>query len=170
MKNKVRFAFFIATIMLAGCVSTSGPVSRTTVAVRDAQITINGKPETLFRFRVGSAALREDWTQEVIGQLGEWRRHGVNSFTLWLQGTSSAYHRVFTPDGQALTNTASDIIFRVGYGLKEIPVAVAKASGQDIVARTHATHHRRRRRARHDRGDRYRVPFILDRSGYAGYR
>jgi hypothetical protein len=122
---------------LSGCaLSPARQAFGTTVTVDGSQIRIHGKSQTLFGFRVGSAALREDWTRELIGELDHWQRHGVNAFTLWLQGTSGAYHPVFTADGRAISDDITEVIARTGYGLKESSSVVARDSGKQIIART----------------------------------
>lgn len=132
-----RLTLIAALVVLSGCaaVREGHAPSGTEVGVRGAQILINGTPATLFGFRVGSAALREDWTQELIAQLDEWQRHGVNSFTLWLQGTSGGYHRVFTRDGGAVSTGLDNVISRTGYGLTESAAIAARVSGVEIVER-----------------------------------
>ncbi len=121
---------------LSGCASIS-PDARhaaTEVSIADARIRINGKPVTLLGFRVGSAALREDWAGELIAQLPLWRKHGVNSFTLWLQGTSGAHHRIFAEDA-GISSAPHDVVSRAGYGLVEEQAVVGQESGAAIVSR-----------------------------------
>lgn len=107
----------------------------THVVVIGKQLYINGAASTLLGFRVGSAALLEQWTSELLAQLDEWKRHGVNAFTIWLQGTSGGFTTVFTANGSEVSENVADVIVRTGYGLKEVPAVVGRTSGTAIVER-----------------------------------
>jgi hypothetical protein len=109
--------------------------SQTVVSAQGGQILVNGTPSTLFGFRVASAAMRDDWTDEVIGQLDTWRAHGVNSFILWLQGSSGGYTRVFTPDG-AVDRDEGDVTSIVGFGHDEEHAANGTTTGVQVIERT----------------------------------
>ncbi|GAA5135261.1 cellulase family glycosylhydrolase [Pseudonocardia adelaidensis] len=109
--------------------------SQTTVSVQGSQILVNGTPSTLFGFRVASAAMRDDWTDELISQLDTWRDHGVNSFVVWLQGSSGGYSPVFTRDGEIDRGT-SEITSIVGFGHDERHTANGSTSGTQVVERT----------------------------------
>ncbi len=128
----------MAALLLGACATSGGQLdpSKTKVTVSGHRLLINGKPESLFGFRVGSAALREDWTRELIDQMPVWRDHGINSLTIWLQGTSGAHHRLFSGEGK-IDTAPGDIISRTGYGLKEEPVVAGRETGEAIVARAH---------------------------------
>lgn len=137
MKLLIVIAALSASMLTTGCATNGqrGEAQHTVVAVKAGQLLINGKPETLFGFRVGSAALREDWTRELIAQLPLWREYGINSFTLWLQGTSGAHHRLFTDQG-AIDPAPGDVISRAGYGLAESAAVVGRESGSAIIDRS----------------------------------
>jgi hypothetical protein len=108
--------------------------SRTRVQVSGHQILINHRPATLFGFRVGSAALSEEWTRELIAQLPLWREHGVNGFTIWLQGTSGGYARLFDARG-GISLAPEPLLARTGYGLKEVQARIGEVSGADALHR-----------------------------------
>jgi cellulase (glycosyl hydrolase family 5) len=109
--------------------------SQTTVSVQGSQILVNGTPSTLFGFRVASAAMRDDWTDELISQLDTWRDHGVNSFIVWLQGSSGGYTRVFTRDG-GIDQGSSEITSIVGFGHDEQHTANGSTTGAQVIERT----------------------------------
>lgn len=109
--------------------------SQTTVSVQGSQILVNGTPSTLFGFRVASAAMRDDWTDELISQLDTWRDHGVNSLIVWLQGSSGGYAPVFTRDGEIDRDT-SEITSIVGFGHDERKTANGSTSGTQVIERT----------------------------------
>ena len=109
--------------------------SQTTVSVQGSQLLVNGAPSTLFGFRVASAAMRDDWTDELISQLDTWRDHGVNSFILWLQGSSGGYTRVFTDDGD-IDDGSSEITSIVGFGDDEQHTSNGSTTGAQVIERT----------------------------------
>jgi hypothetical protein len=109
--------------------------SQTTVSVQGSQILVNGTPSTLFGFRVASAAMRDDWTDELISQLDTWRDHGVNSFIVWLQGSSGGYTRVFTPDGD-IDHDSSEITSIVGFGDDDQHTSNGSTTGAEVIERT----------------------------------
>jgi hypothetical protein len=136
-----------SVLVLLGLIAGCGPAERTgqaspapsrsqtTVSVHGSQILVNGTPTTLFGFRVASAAMRDDWTDEVIGQLDTWRSHGVNSFIVWLQGSSGGYTRVFTRDGDVDQDTG-DVTSIVGFGHDEDHAANGSTTGAQVIERT----------------------------------
>jgi cellulase (glycosyl hydrolase family 5) len=109
--------------------------SQTTVSAQGSQILVNGTPSTLFGFRVASAAMRDDWTDELISQLDTWRDNGVNSFIVWLQGSSGGYTRVFTRDGD-IDQDPSEITSIVGFGHDEQHTANGSTTGAQVIQRT----------------------------------
>jgi hypothetical protein len=128
--------------LIAACAPTEpghpGPApsrSQTTVSVQGSQLLVNGTPSTLFGFRVASAAMRDDWTDELISQLDTWRAHGVNSFIVWLQGSSGGYTRVFTGDGD-VDEDKSEVTSIVGFGDDEDHTANGSTTGAEVIERT----------------------------------
>jgi hypothetical protein len=110
--------------------------SQTTVSVQGSQLLVNGTPSTLFGFRVASAAMRDDWTDELIAQFDTWRDHGVNSFILWLQGSSGGYTHVFTRDGTAVDGNASEVTSIVGFDDDADHSANGSTTGTQVIERT----------------------------------
>jgi hypothetical protein len=119
----------------AGHPSPTPSRSQTTVSVQGSQILVNGTPSTLFGFRVASAAMRDDWTDELISQLDTWRDHGVNSFIVWLQGSSGGYTPVFTRDGK-IDHDSSEITSIVGFGDDEQHTSNGTTTGAQVIERT----------------------------------
>jgi hypothetical protein len=112
--------------------------SKADVTVRGSRVFLNGQPATLLGFRVGSAPLRDDWTEQLLGQLDLWKRHGINGFIVWLQGTSGGYTRFFTADGRSIGTDRAPVLIRTGYGLDERVgrVSWGETSGREVVSRT----------------------------------
>jgi hypothetical protein len=119
----------------AGHAAPAPSQSQTTVSVQGSQILVNGTPSTLFGFRVASAAMRDDWTDELIGQLDTWRDKGVNSFIVWLQGSSGGYTPVFTRDGD-IDQDSSEVTSIVGFGHDEDHAANGTTTGAEVIERT----------------------------------
>lgn len=108
---------------------------RGAVGIDGGRILLDGRPTTLFGFRVGSAPLRDDWTEALIGQLDLWRAHGINALILWLQGTSGGYTRVFTADGSLETGRAP-VLARTDFAAAEGLAENGATTGPEVIART----------------------------------
>jgi hypothetical protein len=122
-----------------GAVTALSAPSRTTVEVSGPRVLVNGTPRTLLGFRVGSAPLRDDWTNALIGELDLWKSHGINSLILWLQGTSGGATRFFSDDGTRVGEEEAPIVVKSGYGLpdmKQRQAELGTTSGRAILART----------------------------------
>jgi hypothetical protein len=136
----------VLVLLIAACAPAERPEraeqppapsrTQTTVSVQGSQILVNGTPSTLFGFRVASAAMRDDWTDELIAQLDTWRDHGVNSFILWLQGSSGGYTHVFTRDGTAVDGNASEVTSIVGFDDDADRSANGSTTGTAVIERT----------------------------------
>jgi Cellulase (glycosyl hydrolase family 5) len=147
-RSRSAWALLSSVLVLLGLTAACGPASRTepgpgpggqsqtTVSVQGSQILVNGTPSTLFGFRVASAAMRDDWTDELIDQLDTWRDHGVNSFILWLQGSSGGYTRVFTRDGTDVEQKPSKVTSIVGFGDDHDNSENGETTGTEVIERT----------------------------------
>ncbi len=105
------------------------------MSVQGSQILVNGTPSTLFGFRVASAAMRDDWTDELIAQFDTWQEHGVNSFIVWLQGSSGGYTPVFTRDGD-IDQEEREVTSIVGFGDDHDNTENGSTSGAEVIERT----------------------------------
>lgn len=110
--------------------------AETTVAVDGRQILVDNEPTTLLGFRVPSAALQDDWTDELVAQLELWRAHGVNALTIWLQGSSGGYTPLFACDG-GFNRDAMDIVARVDFNVQEMHAPIGQTTGSQVVTRAH---------------------------------
>jgi hypothetical protein len=110
--------------------------TQTTVAVQGSQLLVNGAPSTLFGFRVASAAMRDDWTDELIAQFDTWRDNGVNSLIVWLQGSSGGYSPVFTGDGTGIDDDEREITSTVGFGDHNGSTENGSTTGAEVIERT----------------------------------
>lgn len=62
----------------------------------------DGKPVKLWGVRTASASQSADNTEHLLAQLDEYQRHGLNSVTVFYQGSSGGYSNPFSPDGRLL--------------------------------------------------------------------
>jgi hypothetical protein len=126
-------------VLLAGCAtppeSAQEQRKETRVVVIGKQLYVNGTATTLLGFHAGGAALLEPWTNELLAQLDDWQRHGVNAITVSLQGKSGGRTSVFTANGAAVSDNVADVVARAGYGLDEAPAVVGRTSGAAVVER-----------------------------------
>lgn len=108
----------------------------TRVSVSGRQILVNGHATTLVGFRLGSAPLRDDWTEAVIAELDLWKRKGINSFIIWLQGSSGGFARVVSADGASINAETEVIRTTTGYGFRESAATPnGETSGVQVIAR-----------------------------------
>ena len=103
--------------------------------MQGSQILVNGTPSTLFGFRVASAVMRDDWTDELIDQFDTWQEHGVNSFIVWLQGSSGGYTPVFTRDGD-IDQEEREVTSIVGFGDDHDNTENGSTTGVEVIERT----------------------------------
>ena len=106
------------------------------VVVEGSRILLDDRPVTLFGFRVASAALREDWTAELIAQFPLWREHGITCIALWLQGSSGGFVRLFAPGSDRISDTVEPIRVRTNYGAAELIAECGATSGREVIARS----------------------------------
>ena len=125
--------------LLVGCATAPESAQErrmeTRVIVIGKQLYVNGTATTLLGFHAGSAALLDPWANELLAQLENWQRHGVNAVAIALQGTSGGRTSVFTANGSAVSDNVADVIARAGYGVNEAPTVVGRTSGAAVVER-----------------------------------
>lgn len=71
----------------------------TTVAFSGSTVLLDDKPARIWGIRVGSASQSEALTDQLIANLDDYRRHGVNAVTVFYMGTLGASSDPFSPDG-----------------------------------------------------------------------
>lgn len=62
----------------------------------------NGAPLDIWGVRVASGAAGDQWTDALIANLDEYRRYGVNTLTVFYQGSSGAWLPAFSEDGREM--------------------------------------------------------------------
>lgn len=66
------------------------------------RLLLDGKPIKLWGVRTASASQSDDSTDQLLAQLDEYQRHGLNSVAVFYQGSSGGYSNPFSPDGADL--------------------------------------------------------------------
>jgi hypothetical protein len=61
-----------------------------------------GQPLEVWGVRVASGAAGDRWTQALIDNLDEYKAHGVNTLTVFYQGSSGAWMQGFSEDGREI--------------------------------------------------------------------
>jgi hypothetical protein len=115
---------------------TAGHEFRTTVSMKGNALLVNGEPTTLLGFRVPSAAMRDEWTDELIAQMDQWQAHGVNAFTVWLQGASGGFAPVIAPTGEIGT-TEMDVLAHIDFSVRVASASIGQTTGAQVIARAH---------------------------------
>lgn len=91
----LRWALLL--LMLA---SFGGPVlGQSALTVNGDQFLYDGKPFDMWGIRTASATKDAAQTERLIAQLDAYKAHGVNTVTVFYQGSSGASYDPFAPDG-----------------------------------------------------------------------
>ncbi len=84
-------------LMLSQFVASSAEITRD-----GGRLLLDGKPVKLWGVRTASASQSADNTAHLLAQLDEYRRHGLNSVTVFYQGSSGGYSNPFSANGTQL--------------------------------------------------------------------
>lgn len=74
----------------------------TRLSVDGDRFRLNGELVDLFGIRVASATQNDSYTAKLISHLDEYKAHGVNAVTFFLQGSSGGFSDPFNEDGTAI--------------------------------------------------------------------
>lgn len=83
------------------------------IKVNGNLFTLNDQPFKMWGVRVASAAVTESDTNELIAQLDEYKSYGINSFSVFLQGSSGITIDPFNADGTAIDQAVLDRTTRI---------------------------------------------------------
>jgi hypothetical protein len=72
------------------------------LTLQGSRFSLDGAPIDLWGIRVASATMSEALTDQLIAQLDEYRRYGVNTVTVFYQGSSGGEFDPFSPDGSSI--------------------------------------------------------------------
>jgi hypothetical protein len=87
----------IAAGLLFACICLPGVLT-----VRERQFLLDGKPFDMWGIRTASASQSQRMTDHLIAQLDDYKRHGVNTVSVYLMGSAGGYSDPFSPDGRRL--------------------------------------------------------------------
>lgn len=97
-KNIIRLLFTFAFLLVA----FYSEATKNEIKVNGKFFTLNGQPFDMWGVRVASASITEDATTEFIAQLDNYKAHGINSFSVFLQGSSGITFDPFNPNGTTI--------------------------------------------------------------------
>jgi hypothetical protein len=98
MQNKTLLPF--AVIFLGFLQSTISAGSLLTI--EGDRFRLNGKPYDMWGIRVASASQTQDLTDKLIANLDDYKSYGVNTVTVFAQGSSGGFSDPFSPDGKSI--------------------------------------------------------------------
>lgn len=78
------------------------PATGPLLTVKGDQFLLDGKPFDIWGVRVASATKDQKQTDHLIQQLDEYKRHGVNTVTVFYQGSSGGNYDPFSTDGRQI--------------------------------------------------------------------
>jgi hypothetical protein len=73
-----------------------------TLTVDGGRFLLDQKPFDMWGIRTASASQNQRMTGHLIAQLDEYKRHGVNTVSVYFMGSSGGYMDPFSPDGASL--------------------------------------------------------------------
>lgn len=76
------------------------------VRVQGSNIRVNDAPFKIWGLRVAAAANRDEYTKQLIENLGWYKDGGVNALVVFYQGSGGQSLRVFAKDGKSFEDTA----------------------------------------------------------------
>ncbi|WP_114748640.1 cellulase family glycosylhydrolase [Pleomorphovibrio marinus] len=96
----------IKVIFLLGIILSSiAPPAFAQLAIEGERFKLNQQPFDMWGIRVASASQSDELTEHLIDQLDDYKAHGVNTVTLFLQGSSGAYSEPFRKNGKKVDDS-----------------------------------------------------------------
>jgi hypothetical protein len=100
--SRARFLVCLAALAAGRATAEAATPPTAVLTVSGDRFLLDGKPFEPWGIRVASAARDAESTRHLIAQLDDYRRHGVNSFTVFYQGSSGGYGNPFSADGTSV--------------------------------------------------------------------
>jgi hypothetical protein len=83
------------------------------LSVKGNRFFIDGKPFDMIGLRVASASQSDSLTNLLINQLDDYKASGLNTISVFVQGSSGGYSDPFSPDGKSLDKLHTDRLVRI---------------------------------------------------------
>lgn len=93
-------SWFIRTLLLISFLSTSASGQK--LSIQSDQFFWNGRNLPMWGIRVASASQSDENTQKLLEALPEYKKYGVNSISVYLQGSSGGYSDPFLKNGKEI--------------------------------------------------------------------
>jgi hypothetical protein len=77
-------------------------LSAATLEVSGLQFLLDGKPFDMWGIRTASASQTDDGAEHLINQLDDYRKHGVNTVSVYYMGSNGGYSDPFSADGATI--------------------------------------------------------------------
>lgn len=103
---KKQLLFFLLQLIITSAAAN-------VIKVDGKFFTLNGKPFDMWGVRVASASVTESATNEFIAHLDEYKSYGINSFSVFLQGSSGIAIDPFNADGTAIEKGVLERTIRI---------------------------------------------------------
>ncbi len=78
------------------------PVFSQVLKVEGQFFSFNGKPFDMWGVRVASASQKEGYTQSLISNLDDFKSEGINTLSVFVQGSSGGYSDPFSENGKSI--------------------------------------------------------------------
>lgn len=91
----IIFVFVFAVMMIPS-------VSGQELQIDGHSFTLDGKPFDMWGVRVASASQKEEYTQSLVENLDDYKSSGINSISVFLQGSSGGYADPFDDNGKTI--------------------------------------------------------------------
>lgn len=102
----VRRSLIFAAAVLLGMSTMAGQsgsaASTGVLAVSGTSFTLNSTAFKMWGIRVASASQSEELTDMLVANLDAYKSYGVNTVTVFYQGSSGGYSNPFSPDGNSI--------------------------------------------------------------------
>jgi hypothetical protein len=87
---------------IIACLVLATSVSAATLRVEGQKFRLDAKPFDMWGIRTASASQSEEYTRHLVEQLDEYRRHGVNTVSVYYMGSNGGYSDPFSADGKSI--------------------------------------------------------------------
>lgn len=111
-----RTVMILAGILMIGLLCSNALISKeidNELTVKGMYFYLNDGKIPLWGVRVASASQSEENTRQLIAALDDYKRHGVNAISVYLQGSSGGFSDPFSRDGKQIDPDHLDRLTRI---------------------------------------------------------